>query len=614
MIVEVEMTNWRAFDQQKYNFKPGLNFIMGPNGKGKTSILEAVSYALTGEVSVVDDPIQLLRNPDKPGTVKLIFSVKERLYRIERTQLPEKAGDASLYDLVDNKRLAFYHKNVTSKVEELMGVSSDFLRRIIYMAEGDVFLFLKQPPGKALNQQVQRVLGLTQLDQFKEAIKTAKTILRDRAKIYKSIQHRLSDLSVKGSLLDDIVADLGKQREILMKLTLEIQDEMTRFNSQYQMMFNLGNKIEEGLYILKGNKEYWSILQQRPLLLSYDELQQQIIDQRQNISELEKNLARLKGQQDSIGKVLSILSVITDDQVEVACPVCRKPMSKVERLQVVQETKSDISRLEDAIVEADKNILLATGINKKTLAYLEILREIRDTIVHNQFAELRPQMSFPEILDRLSLENEKNRARDLEDRLKVNRQQIDKIEADRANYVALQSQLQQQGFSDPDDVTEALVHIETRQFSLAAAATAVEKTLAEMRDVQLTHIYKQIADVWNNFMQHGKWRLRIDTDGKPILAEESAREFEFEQFSGGEKTALLVVVHTIIAHYFSECNFLLVDEPLEHLDQVNRRSLMRFFIAASENRFFKQALITTYEESLVRKYISVENVNILHIR
>jgi DNA repair exonuclease SbcCD ATPase subunit len=613
MIIQVEMKNWRAYDHKIFNFKPGLNFILGSNGKGKTSILEAVSYGLTGEVSVVENISQLLRNPDEPATVKLIFSVKEKTYLIERTQLPERAGEASLYDIATNKRLAFYHKNVNSKVEELLGVSTDFLQRIIYMAEGDVFLFLKQPPGKALNEQVQRVLGLTQLDQFKDAIKLAKTRLRDDSKILKTIQQRVSELSADGIALGDIVVELGNKREILLKQVLEIQDELSHFEAQYKKIYELSRKIAESQNILIGNKEYWNNLQQQPLLEYFDEFQQKIIEQQENISELEKILARFKGQRDSLDKVLELVSVIMDTQIQVDCPVCKKPMTTDERLQVIQDTNDDIGRVDNAISDLEREASSAKRLLKETSFYLEALREIRNLIVHNQFSKLAPQMSIPEIIKALTFEKEKVHAHDLQDRMKVANEQLRNIETERANYLTLQSQLQQQGFSTPEDVVDKLVQIETRQISLGVASTAVEKTLADLRDVQLTYIYRQIAEVWNNFLRHGKWQLRIDQEGKPILVEKSDREFEFSQFSGGEKTALLVVVHTIIAHYFSGCSFLLVDEPLEHLDQANRRSLMRFFIAASKNNFFQQALITTYEESLVRKYISDANVNILHV-
>ncbi len=613
MIVEVEMINWRAYDHKSFKFIAGLNFIMGPNGKGKTSILEAISYALTGDVSVVDNPKDLLRDPQKPGTVKLTLAINGKNYLVERTQLPQRAGDASLYDVAENKQLAVHHKNVNSKIEELIGVSSDFLKRIIYMAEGDVFRFLQQPPGKALNQQVYRVLGLTQLDLFKEAIKAAKSKLRDQAKDLKLIQKRIQDLPIKNLSLEDIISGLDEKREIMLKQVLESQDAISRFDSQHQNIFDLRQKIEGNLSFLKESSQYWSALQDKPFLLYFDELQQITAEQQRSLSELEKNLARLKGQQDSSKRVFDLLSLISEGEDDVLCPICKKPMSHAEKLQVVSDVTADISRIEADIAKQERQVASALKTNKQTSQYADRLRELRNVVVHNQINFIQPQMTIQEIVDALSLKEENDHSQNLKDKLRLNRDQLKDIETQRADYVALKSQLEQRSFSDPEDITDALVQIETRQISLDVAAESAEKTLANMRDVQLISIYKQIADVWNNFVKHGKWKLRMDVDGKPLLAEENEREFEFGQFSGGEKTALLVVIHTVIAHYFSGCNFILVDEPLEHLDQVNRRSLMRFFMAASKNNFFEQALVTTYEESLVRKYMSEDNVNILHV-
>ncbi len=130
------MTNWRAYDYQSFTFLPGINFIMGPNGKGKTSILEAISFALTGESSIVDNRNRLLRDPNKPATVSLIFEIDGKKYKIDRTQLPGKAGEAFLIDLSDNKQLASTKKEVTEAIESLIGVSADFLRRIVYWQKG----------------------------------------------------------------------------------------------------------------------------------------------------------------------------------------------------------------------------------------------------------------------------------------------------------------------------------------------------------------------------------------------------------------------------------------------------------------------------------------------
>jgi DNA repair exonuclease SbcCD ATPase subunit len=140
MINHIEIINWRAYEQLKLHFDQGIT--MGANGKGKTSILEAIAYALTGEPATLKDRGKLLRHPERLATVRLSFTVDEQPYLVERSQSHKRADKAKLIRLGDKKALAFNHKQVTRRIEELMSVSEDFLQRIVYMAEGDVFRFL----------------------------------------------------------------------------------------------------------------------------------------------------------------------------------------------------------------------------------------------------------------------------------------------------------------------------------------------------------------------------------------------------------------------------------------------------------------------------------------
>jgi len=615
MILEVEMINWRAYEKRSFAFKPGLNYIMGPNGKGKTSILEAIVYALTGEPSIVSNRDHLLRNPEKPATVRLTFKVDEKIYRIERTQLPGKAGDASLYDVAANKRLAYYHKNVTEKVEELIGVSADFLRRIVYMAEGDVFRFLQDPPGKAMNQQVQRVLGLTQLDQYQAAINIAQKDLKDKSKALKSLQERIAELQITPEQsLESMIAYLDTQREKLMHQVLAHQDELTRLQEQTVSLSSLGQHLERGLDGLRMNQGYWEQAQGRSLVMYYEQLRDELDQRREKEISVERELAHLSGAKQSYQRVLELLSITDAAQDEAACPVCKKPMTQVERHRVVLETKGELDRIERAVLHSKEMIDLLRNEFRQTQIFLENLREIRNNIVHTRIIGIHPDMTLPQIMDVVRQGVEQPRQHELHHLINAIQSQVDELEKARANFIAIYNQLQEDGFSYPGDVQDALVKIETRLLTLNAAEDAAEKTLADMRDGGLGAIYDQIAAVWDNFIQRGNWHMRFDPEGNPLLAEETEREFNFGQFSGGEKTALLVIIHTVIAHHFSKCKFLMVDEPLEHLDPVNRRSLMRFFVGACGNEFFDQALITTYEESLVRKYISDEQVNIIYIR
>ncbi|HWH30983.1 MAG TPA: AAA family ATPase, partial [Mycobacteriales bacterium] len=49
MIRRVALTNWRAYDQLDLQIGPGTTFVVAPNGVGKSSLVEAASWALFGE-------------------------------------------------------------------------------------------------------------------------------------------------------------------------------------------------------------------------------------------------------------------------------------------------------------------------------------------------------------------------------------------------------------------------------------------------------------------------------------------------------------------------------------------------------------------------------------
>ncbi|HRD22675.1 MAG TPA: DNA replication and repair protein RecF [Candidatus Hydrothermia bacterium] len=44
MLVDISLTFFRNFHEKNFKFEDGLNFIIGPNGSGKTNILEAIGY------------------------------------------------------------------------------------------------------------------------------------------------------------------------------------------------------------------------------------------------------------------------------------------------------------------------------------------------------------------------------------------------------------------------------------------------------------------------------------------------------------------------------------------------------------------------------------------
>ena len=59
MIRRLTLQNWRAYESAAIGFELGTTFVVAPNGIGKTSLLEAAQFALTGNWRHLASPVQL---------------------------------------------------------------------------------------------------------------------------------------------------------------------------------------------------------------------------------------------------------------------------------------------------------------------------------------------------------------------------------------------------------------------------------------------------------------------------------------------------------------------------------------------------------------------------
>jgi DNA repair exonuclease SbcCD ATPase subunit len=616
MIKDVEITNWRAYEHRKVEFGPGITFLMGPNGTGKTSILEAVCYALTGEASTVKQRGKLLRDPEQLATVRLTFAVDSQTYLVERSQSHSRADKATLIRLEDQRRLATFHGKVTNQIEQLMGVSANFLQRIVYMAEGDVFRFLRQPPGKALDLQIRRVLGLTQLDEFMGAVDAANKEVRGRMSTVRDLLGRLEGLGIsEGADLERRVREIDTRRDQLLTELRSVQEEIAAHRRENENLLRLIPLLDQALPALRKYSDVERPVQETSVLELFARLEQQVAETEDAIEQEKTKLAHIEGEQTAYQQILEVLLPYADRVETLPCPVCSKPMTRSEREQVIQDVQGSMRRITQEAQAHRASLESDSRRHDELRNRMESLRELRNALVHVSFQSVSPQATMTDLQE--SIRFQRGRFQDhldvLQQKAKTLEQEIAHLEGEKAEYLTIQRGMQSLGYDSPEDARQALIDLETRYLSLRAASHAAQETLTTQRNTNIEAIYDQVARLWGAFVGRGDWRIQLDSEGMPVVESRQGRTFDLSQFSGGEKTALLVMLHTIIAHHFAKSDFLLIDEPLEHLDPINRRSLIRFLVGAYRRNSFRQAIIATFEESLIRKYMSEEGINVIHV-
>lgn len=195
--------------------KSGLYLISGDTGAGKTTIFDAISFALYGEPSSSNRTGGMLRSdfaePAAKTFVELHFAYRGKTYLIRRNpeyERPRRRGrgtakEAAAAELVfpDGQAVSGIN-DVKKAVEELLGITLEQFRQTVMIAQGD-FLKLLLSGTKDRSDILRRVFATDSYQQFQTAVKERTKALKDSLQSHEQDLLRLAqglDVSVDLSI------------------------------------------------------------------------------------------------------------------------------------------------------------------------------------------------------------------------------------------------------------------------------------------------------------------------------------------------------------------------------------------------------------------------------
>ena len=173
------------FDNCQLTLVLGHNLDMGGdgsrNGTGKTTIINALSYALYGDALTNIRKDNLINKTNGKGMITTVeFEIKGKEYRIERGRRP---NILKLYvdgeDAIDQEQQGD-SRETQKEIEKIIGVPHNMFKHLIALnTYTEPFLAMKNNDQKDM---IEQLLGITELSQKAEILKERQKVTRDAIK------------------------------------------------------------------------------------------------------------------------------------------------------------------------------------------------------------------------------------------------------------------------------------------------------------------------------------------------------------------------------------------------------------------------------------------------
>ncbi len=213
IIRSLKLQNYRKFKDTFIEFPDGLFGIVGNNGAGKTTILEAVAWCIYGRNASKTDPELIKReqaDPDSDCSAELEFSLGSDSYRVVRELRGRRQSPyASVY--VNNSS--------QPEVEGTHPVTRHLSNKIgMDYASFFTSVFAKQKELDALSdltagERKKRILRLLRIDRIDVAIGNVRQDRRESETKIGAIKGTLQDIDELNSKLDTIKKQKVKDKD-----------------------------------------------------------------------------------------------------------------------------------------------------------------------------------------------------------------------------------------------------------------------------------------------------------------------------------------------------------------------------------------------------------------
>jgi len=422
MIKRVRLKNWRSHYDTDLRFDEGTNVIIGINGAGKSSVLEAIFFALFGppERGYYE---RVLREGASEGAVELVFEVDGKEYSVKRvfTAKGQKLTELRGAKTIITERA----KDVDGEIVKILGMDQKLFKEAVYARQNEMAYILRDASPQERKRLFDDLIELGEFSTAKQVVTRVRNRIKRELDIFRSqnwgeVQKRaeetLRDLERRKSAIlaqiremEEKLSGAREKLELLKQRSEKLKNLVEELSSTKEEVARKKGAIREKESILKKIEEKWGEVSE-----ASEEDLQRLDAQIKQAEELQRTLAALKKEEQLLSEqVRSLEEKIAS--APTAAPDIRaiqKEMDETDKkLKAAQERLKQADIRIASLHEQEKRISERVSALEKELEQAnQIATQMRELVskygdVERRLSQLREEMQ--EITARIARNNAK---------------------------------------------------------------------------------------------------------------------------------------------------------------------------------------------------------------
>lgn len=350
----LELEGFTAFrERTRVEFRDAELFALtGPTGAGKSSIIDAMIFALYGSVPRLEEKAvePVISKGRQEARIRLDFLLGEKRYTAVRVVSRNAAGKATTKEArlqCGEVILAAKVKELNEKVRELIGLDFGQFTTCVALPQGEFARFLKQPAGER-QQLLSQLLGLDIYDRVRTKARETRTTAETRLDVLNTQLEPLA--AVNQAAVNECKARLADVKT-LQELATKRLPELAKLRSRLDCTKNQHCDLEAQVETLEAVRTPDAV---KTLAKTTAAAEEKHIQAKRVCEEAEQQFEREKAHRDSLGDIVALNNLLTRhlDRDRLAREVEEAKRQAEDAAEVAVERKAELQEAENAVSTA----------------------------------------------------------------------------------------------------------------------------------------------------------------------------------------------------------------------------------------------------------------------